>query len=449
MLKKAVLGLILSGVALVGAASAQVRVEPLNFKEKTLANGLKVIALEDHSSPTVSVQVWYKVGAKDDPAGRSGFAHMFEHMMFKSTKNMKNEMLDRLTEDVGGFNNASTWYDYTNYYEVVPANYLETLLWAEADRMVNLNVDEKNFASERDVVKEEYRQSVLAPPYGRFFNAIDVRSFPADAIRRTVIGSLEDLSAATLEDAQKFYRAFYRPDNATLIVVGDFDAAQLNNWVDKYFAKIEKPASEIPYLVNDEVERAGEKRFDAKAPNVPLPAVALSYLTPNAKSEDTAVLQVMEAIMSSGESSRLYQELVYKQQAASEIGVYTTLSVRKSLFAPFAIAAGGKKIEDVEKALLAEVNKMKTAPVSAAELEKAKNQLITNALAAIETNDGKAVVLGRAEVLQGDAREANKQIERLNAVSAADIQRVAQKYFTDNNRVVITYQNDDSQGGEK
>ena len=150
-----------------GYLFAQVKVAPLNIKERTLANGLKVVSVQDNSSPTVAIHVWYNVGGKNDPQGKSGFAHMFEHMMFKSTKNMPNEKMDRLTEDVGGFNNASTWDDFTNYYEVVPSNYLETLLWAEAERMANLNVDDKNFASERDVVKEEFRQSVLAQPYGQ------------------------------------------------------------------------------------------------------------------------------------------------------------------------------------------------------------------------------------------------------------------------------------------
>ncbi|MFN3330081.1 MAG: M16 family metallopeptidase, partial [Pyrinomonadaceae bacterium] len=153
------------GVSIFG----QVKIAPMKFKQRTLPNGLKVISLQDNSNPTVAIRVLYRVGSKDDPEGRSGFAHLFEHMMFKSTKNMKSEMIDRLTEDVGGYNNASTWDDFTNYFEVVPSNYLESLLWAEADRMVNLNVDEENFRSERDVVKEEFRQRILAQPYGMLF----------------------------------------------------------------------------------------------------------------------------------------------------------------------------------------------------------------------------------------------------------------------------------------
>src|SRR5229473_3753975 len=206
----------------------QTRMPQLKFTDRTLPNGLRLLSAPDHSSPTVAIQVWYHVGSKDDPPNRSGFAHLFEHIMFKSTKNMKSEMMDRLTEDVGGFNNASTNDDVTNYYEVVPSNYLETLLWAEADRMSSLNVDDKNFISERDVVKEEFNTSVLAPPYGRLFYAVDKDSFTVHPYHRPTIGSKEDLDASTLENVRAFHETFYRPDNAVLIVVGDFDEKQLD-----------------------------------------------------------------------------------------------------------------------------------------------------------------------------------------------------------------------------
>src|SRR6185503_10269423 len=228
------------------SAPAQTRMPQLKFTDRTLTNGLRVLSVEDHSSPTVAIQVWYHVGSKDDPPNRSGFAHLFEHIMFKSTKNMKSEMMDRLTEDVGGFNNAFTNDDVTVYYEVVPSNYLETLIWAEADRLSGLNVDDGNFKSERDVVKEEYRQSVLAPPYGRFFYLLQEKSFVAHPYKRPTIGSIEDLDAASLHDVQEFHSTYYRPDNATLVVVGDFDPKQLDAWVDKYFAAIAKPDRPLP-----------------------------------------------------------------------------------------------------------------------------------------------------------------------------------------------------------
>jgi len=388
----------------------------------------------------VAIQVWYKVGSKDDPEGRSGFAHLFEHMLFKGTKNMKDEMMDRLTEDVGGINNASTWDDFTNYYEVVPSNYLETLLWAEADRMGSLNVDDKNFKSERDVVKEEFRSRVLAPPYGRFFYAIEKQSFTAHPYRRPGIGSIEELDASTLDDVKAFHSTFYRPDNATLVVVGDFEPKQIDAWIDKYFLRVTKPDRPLPRVSTKEPERTAEKRVNEYAENVPLPAVALTYLAPPVASADAAALDVAESILSSGESSRLYQSLVYQQQVAQEAFAQADLREQPGLFILGAILASEKKPEEAERALLAELKKMQDTPVSAAELDKAKIQLVTSELRERETSNGKAFALARAAVLLGDAARVNSDIEKLQAVTAADIQRVMKKYFSDSNRVVITYQ---------
>src|SRR5919112_741628 len=420
-------------------AAAQTKVPPINFKERALANGMKVYTVQDKSSPTVSIQVWYKVGSKDDPEGRSGFAHLFEHLMFKSTKNMKDEMMDRLTEDVGGWNNASTSDDVTNYYEVVPSNYLETLLWAEADRMSSLNVTEKNFPSERDVVKEEFNTGVLAPPYGRLFYAIDKLSFEVHPYKRPTIGSKEDLDAATLEDVRAFHKTFYRPDNAVLIVVGDFEQQQLDGWVDKYFGR-------IPRVSVKEPERTAEKRFDERGPNVPLPAVALTYLAPPVSSPDADALRVAESILSNGESSRLYQSLVYTQQVAVEAFGSANLRQDTGIFVLGAILSGDKKPADAEAALLAELKRMQAEPVTKAELDKAVNQLVANALRERQTNSGKAFALARAAVLLGDPSLVNRDIEKLQAVTVADVQRVMKKYFTDSNRVVITYQAEKPQG---
>ncbi|MBA3242278.1 MAG: insulinase family protein [Acidobacteria bacterium] len=437
---KAFLMLCALAVVLAPPARAQSSVPPINFRERTLANGLKVYSVRDQSSPTVSIQVWYKVGSKDDPEGRSGFAHLFEHMMFKGTKNMRDEMLDRLTEDVGGFNNASTWDDYTNYYEVVPSNYLETLLWAESDRMASLKVDDKNFKSERDVVKEEFRSRILAPPYGRLFYAIEKRSFTTHPYRRPGIGSIEELDASTLEDVRAFFQTFYRPDNASLIVVGDFDDKQLDSWVDKYFGRVPKPDKPLPRVTVKEPARTAEKRFTEYGPNVPLPAVALTYLAPPVVSDDAYALRVAESIIGAGESSRLYQSLVYKQQVAAEAFATADLREDQGLFVFGAILASEKKPEDAERALLAELKRMQDEPVTAAELDKAKSQLLTNLIRERETNNGKGDALGRAVVLFGDARRVNTDVGKLQSVTAADVQRVMKKYFTDANRVVITYQ---------
>lgn len=417
---------------------AQTRMPQLKYTDRTLANGLRVLAAPDPSSPTVAIQVWYHVGSKDDPDKRSGFAHLFEHIMFKSTKNMKSEMMDRLTEDVGGFNNAFTNDDVTVYFEVVPSNYLETLIWAEADRLSGLNVDDANFKSERDVVKEEYRQGVLAPPYGKFFYLLQQKSFVDHPYKRPTIGSIEDLDAASLQDVQEFHSTYYRPDNATLVVVGDFDPKQLDAWVDKYFAPIPKPNRPLPRVQTKEPARQKEMRFTEYGSN-DLPAVGLTYLTPRQADADSDALRVADAILSAGESSRLYNQLIYTQQLAAEADSTSETREDVSLFVLLAILSVGKKPEDAEKSLLAEIKKLQDGQVSAAELEKAKNQIITEQLRQRETSNGKALALGEAAVLLGDPARVNTDLARLQAVTAADVQRVMKKYFTDANRMVIYY----------
>jgi zinc protease len=410
----------------------------LKFTDRTLPNGMRVLTAADRSSPTVAIQVWYHVGSKDDPQKRSGFAHLFEHIMFKSTKNMRSEMMDRLTEDVGGFNNAFTSDDVTVYFEVVPSNYLETLLWAEADRLSGLNVDDPNFKSERDVVKEEFRQGVLAPPYGRFGYLLQERSFLEHPYKRPTIGSIEDLDAAALKDVQEFHATYYRPDNATLVVVGDFEQKQLDGWIDKYFGPIAKPAKPLPRVEVKEPARKSEIRLTEYGRN-DLPAVGITYLTPRQSDPDSDVLRVADALLSAGESSRLYHSLVYTQQLAAEVDSSAEVREDASLFVLTAVLSEGKKVEDAEKSLLAEIRKLQDTPVPAAELEKAKNQIITNQLRQLETSNGKALALGEAAVLLGDAARVNTDLARLQAVTAADIQRVMKKYFTDTNRFVFYY----------
>ena len=426
------------------AAFAQTKVAPLNIKQRTLKNGLKVVSLQDNSSPTVTVQVWFDVGSKNDPNGRNGFAHLFEHLMFKSTKNLKSEQFDRLTEDVGGNNNAFTSDDVTAYHEVVPSNYLETILWAEAERLSNLNVDEPNFLSERKVVQEEFRQGVLAQPYGRFYEAIQTLSYTTHPYKRTTIGTIEDLDAATVEDAQNFHRTFYRPDNATLIVVGDFEPKQFDAWVDKYFNRIQRPSGAIPRVTEVEPARTAEKRQTVKAPNVPLPAVAITYLAPDSKSKDIAALKIAQAILSGGESSRLYQELIYKQQIAQEASFGVDQRVDKGLLNFTAVMASGKTPETGEKSLLAELKKIQDAPVSAKELEKAKNGIVADALRELQTNRGKAFAIGNGVIYHNNPEFVNVELKELQAVTVADVQRVMKQYFTDNNRVVIYYINEES-----
>jgi len=426
--------------AAAAAPAAHAEVPPIKFTSRTLPNGLKVYASLDRSTPNVTVQMWFGVGSKDDPQGRSGFAHLFEHLMFKATRDLPAESFDRLTEDVGGMNNASTADDYTDYYEVIPANHLERLLWAEADRLGTLVVDEANFKSERDVVKEELRQRVLASPYGRLTALyLPQASYTTHPYKRPGIGSIEELDAATVDDVRAFHETYYRPENAALIVVGNFDPAQLDAWVDKYFGPLKNPAKPLPRVTVKEPPRTKAGTFDGYGPNVPLPAVVLSWQGPAASDPDAPAMKVLDAIMSAGKSSRLYNSLVYRQQIAVEAFSNADLPHDPGLVALGAIMASGHTIPQGETALLAEAKKLRDAPPTAAELSEAKNELVADALRERETIEGRASALGYALRVAGDPNHVNSDLADIQKVTAADVQRVARKYLAEDRRMTIRY----------
>jgi len=435
---------------LAAKAAAPTALPPLGYHSRTLPNGLKVYSIRDPGSANVSVQMWYEVGSRDDPRGRSGFAHLFEHLMFKATRNLGPEQFDRLTEDVGGFNNASTNDDFTNYYEVVPANHLQRLLWAEAERMRSLVIDPASFASERDVVKEELRSRVLAAPYGRLFYLYYPQvSYSVDPYARPGIGSIEDLDAATVDDVRAFHATYYRPDNAVLVVAGNFDQAKFDSWVDQYFKSIARPAARIPHVVATEPDRRKASHYTVYEPNTPLPAVLLSYPVPPAASRDSAALEVLQGILSTGESSRLHQSLVYRDQIATQASSNLDSKQGRGNIAVFAILASGKTAEQGETALRKEVARFRSEPVSATELREAKNELLTAALRERETVDGRASALAEAVVLEGDAAAADRRLKNIAAVTPADIQRVARRWMADEQSASIRYLPEESQKGAR
>lgn len=420
--------------------SSSVEVAPLRYTMRTLENGLRVYSMPDANTANVSVQVWYDVGSVDDPIGRSGFAHLFEHIMFKSTRNMPEQFFDRLTEDVGGFNNASTYDDFTNYYEVVPANHLRRVLWAEADRMGSLVVDEASFNSERDVVKEELRQRVLASPYGRlFYFYLNQANFAIHPYGRPGIGSIEDLDAATVDDVRAFHATYYRPDNAILVVSGNFNQAELDAWIDDYFGDIARPNRPIPRDYPAEPARTQPRDYTVYAPNVPLPAVMISYPQPESTHADIPVLMVIDAILSNGQSSRLYQSLVYDQQVAT--AVFTNLEATQDpgAYSLFAILSGGESADDGLTSLTAEVARMRDTLVSQAELDEAKNEVVTATIQGRETAEGRADELANAVIRYGDAAYADRLLAAIQRTTAADIQRVARSLFNDSRRVAVRY----------
>ena len=437
---------LLVALALVSIASArepsiapQTKISPVKVQHTTLPNGLQIYAIEDHASPTVAVQVWYHVGSKDDPNQRSGFAHLFEHLMFKGNEHLTPDTFEKLTENIGGENNAFTAPDVTVYHEVVPSNYLEPILWAEAERMSSLAINDENFKSERDVVKEEYRQRIAANPYGEFSLAIDQKSFGTHPYKRPTIGNIAELDASKLPEVKAFHSTFYRPDNATLIVVGDFKPSDLEKWTKKYFAAVARPTTKIPRVTVTEPTRKEDRHEVLSSAKAPLPAFALTYLAPSVRSADEPALELADEILSGGQSSRLYQSLVYEQQVAQGASFDADLREDLGLLTFRVIVAGGKTLSEAEESLNEQIEKVLKNGVTEAELDKAKNRFLTGKLMERETNNGKANALGEAVVIYHDPDHINTDLAKYQAVTAKQVKDVLNEYLNGKKRVLIEY----------
>lgn len=433
-----------TGTALSAApAASAIEVPPLQYTERRLANGLRIISMRDTTTANVSVSVWYEVGSKHDPEGRSGFAHLFEHILSRKTRNMPYNMINRLVEDVGGDRNASTASDRTNYYESVPARYLETMLWTHAERMARPVIDPQVFETERNVVKEEFRQSVLTPPYGRLRLLFTDNAWDVSPHRRPTIGSIEQLDAAKIEDARAFHEAYYGPDTATLIVSGNFDQKQLDSWVDQYLGPIPARAGRLPLAITArEARRTKPRTATMYAPNVPLPVIGSVWRIPGMAHRDMAAIQVLDGILTTGESSRLYKSLVRDKRIATEAGAQLAPFEEEGYYAPNVILAGGRTLEEAEAALAAEIERIRREPVSAAELAEAKNELLAQALRQRETFSGRASGLGEVLVRSGDPRQWDKLIAGWQRVTAADVQRAARTWLAPDARVDLRYRNE-------
>ncbi|MFP5284102.1 MAG: M16 family metallopeptidase, partial [Thermoanaerobaculia bacterium] len=405
-------------------------------REHKLANGLDLLMYEDHSVPAATVQVWYHVGSKDERRGRSGFAHLFEYIMFKGSANVGPEEHINFVNAIGGRFNATTDFDRTLYFQTFPSQYLERLLWMEADRMRSLDVSEENFVSERDVVKEERRLRIENPPFGRLFEVVLDKTFTTHPYRILPIGSMADLNAATIEDVREFHRTYYVPNNATLVVSGDFDAAETLGWIEKYFASIPKGQA-IPRNVPKEPAQTAERRTVEYDANTPLPAVIFTYHMPEAGHPDLYALQVAANVLSNGQSSRLYRKLVYDQQIALQAGGETIVLEDPGVFFFFAILQAGKTVEEAEKSLAEEARRLIDEPVPQEELEKAKNQLVAGEVFERQTVQDKGIDIGYASVILGDVSRVDKDLAELQKVTAADVQRVAKAYFRPEDRTVV------------
>jgi zinc protease len=432
-----------------------VRMPALSPRVRVLRNGLQVVVLPDGrvagraGAGTAAVQVWYRVGSKDDPPGRSGFAHLFEHLMFKRTRHLADEAFDRLTEDVGGENNAFTTEDATVFLNAVPANHVERLLWAEAERMAQLQVSEPQLHSERAVVESEFRQKVLVDPYGRLFHGMAPAFWQVHPYRHPVIGRVDDLNAASLDDVRRFHATYYRPDNATLIVTGDIDPDRVDAWVDRHFGPLVSPGAPVPRVTVREPHRDHDQQITLVARQVPAPAVALLWQAPGAAHADAAALRVAAALLGDGDSSRLLAGLVERTQRAQSAGFGADLHVDAGMLSAWAIAAGPSvvgpdarhdpRLPLLEAALLRTVRRLAHGRIPIGELDKVRTQLLTEALVARQTAEGRGLALGWAVVRRQDARAADVELAQLQAVRAEDVQQVLRTYVLDTHRVTLRY----------
>jgi zinc protease len=377
------------------------------------------------------------VGSKDERPGRTGFAHLFEHLMFKGSAHVEPEQHMRIIEAMGGVNNAYTTEDVTVYFETVPSNYLARTLWLEADRMGGLNISQENFTSEREVVKEERRVRYDNQPYGRVWEDLGAAAFTTHPYHHSVIGSMEDLDKATVEDVREFFHAFYRPDNATLVLVGDFNPEEAVRAAQTYFGGIERPKTKIERINAPEPVQTAERRLTKTYDNSPLPAVIMGYHAPANFAPDSYPLDIASTILSAGQSSILYRKLVYEDRLATQAQAFGFFSEDPNLMVFRAILNQGKTAAEGEKALDGVIEQLKTTPVDARDLEKAKNQNIAAIVLRRQTTQAKAEALGMCAVIGKDVNLVNTELDRYLKVSAADIQKAARQYLVTTQRTVL------------
>jgi len=409
-------------------------VEPHEF---ILSNGMKVLLVEVPKAPVATVQVWYKVGSRNEVMGRAGLSHMLEHMMFKGTAKYPKGEFSRLIRKNGGTDNAFTSQDFTAYFENLAADRVELALELEADRMQGLVLDRPELTTEREVVKEERRLRTEDDPQGALVEALFAQAYFSHPYHWPVIGWFGDLDAMTLDDLQRHYDTYYSPNNATLVVVGDINTESLLLTIKQLFEPIPRGPEPKP-IATMEPEQKGERRFLLKR-EAQVPFVMIGYRVPNFTSEDSYALDILDSILSHGKSARLYQSLVYDQKSALAVGSeYSLLQADPGLFYFYALVSPGQKPESVEDALHQEIKRLQTDPPTELELQRAKNQVEAAHIFEQDSNFRHAMLLGQAESVGAGWRKIDQFVEQIRAVTTKDIQRVARQYLTEDNRTVGT-----------
>jgi zinc protease len=434
MVRSVVVGVAVA--ALTGASMTAVTPPTVKFSDSKLKNGLRVIISENHTAPVFSVAVVYNVGSRDERPGRTGFAHLFEHMMFKGSDNVgPGEHFYTIFAN-GGTMNGTTNKERTLYFETMPANQLDAALFLESDRMRSLAVTKENLDNQRNAVQEERRLRVDNQPYGRTDEAMDDLAFDNTAYKHSVIGSMSDLNAASVEDVAAFFKTYYAPNNATLAIVGDLNTAATLERVRRYFETIPSQTAPPPVDVSQPAQEK-ERRMTVDDPLARLPRLDIGYRVPSTLSPDDDAIDVLREILAGGRSGRFYEHLVRERQLAVSIRAFAPNSRGPRLFGIEATPAPGASLDALEQAIYSEIDGVKSGPIAETEIEKARNTARRQFMGNLATSLSLARSLAEYALYFGDPARINTRWDRLAKFSAADLQRVAKQYLIAENRTAI------------
>ena len=420
---------------LLGATASAQKVE---FDEYTLDNGLHVVLHQDKSAPVVVTSVMYHVGAKDENPERTGFAHFFEHLLFEGTENIERGGWFKLVTANGGQNNANTSDDRTYYYEVFPSNNLELALWMESERLMHPVINQIGVDTQNEVVKEEKRLRVDNQPYGNLFSEVKRNLFSKHPYRWAPIGSMEHLDAATLEEFLAFNNKFYIPNNAVLVVAGDFEKGQAKEWIEKYFGAIEKgEAIQRVKIKEDPIVETIKAEYED--PNVQLPMMVAAYRTPSMKTRDARVLEMISSVLSGGKSARLYKKIVDQKKMALEIAAFSVSQEDYGIYFIYGIPMQGVSAEDLLKEIDEEIVKMQTELISERDFQKLQNTFENQYVNSNSNLESLAENLASYYMLYGDINLINTEIDMYRSITREEIREVAKKYLNTNQRLILDY----------
>jgi predicted Zn-dependent peptidase len=433
---KLFLPILVCALAVLNGQAQTARSVRVDFKETTLKNGLRVITVEDPSAPVIAVSVTYNVGSRNEREGRTGFAHLFEHMMFKGSENVGSGEHFLLVFNNGGNMNGTTNEDRTNYFEALPANQLDLALFLEADRMKSLAITKDNLDNQRNAVQEERRLGVDNQAYGKSEEIQQGLIYDNFAYKHTTIGSMEDLNAASVEDVAAFFKMYYAPNNAVLTIVGDFKTPEALAKVRQYFETIPRQPTP-PDVDMTEPQQKAERRTTVDDQLARAPRVDLAFKAVPGNTPDFYALQVLSAALQQGQSSRLYQKLVKEKEMVSGVGGFMDEKRGVGAFYTNATLRQNVKTADVEAAIYEEIERLKKEPIADWELQKAKNTTRRNFINGLQSSLNRAVSIGQYTVYYNEPNLINQRLDKVAAVTKEDVQRVANKYLIDTNRTVV------------